>query len=50
LYATCSFVGAWSYLLIFRVYGNDIIAAVSCIVITFILRMLALQYRIRLPI
>jgi uncharacterized membrane protein YeiH len=50
LYATCSFVGAWSYLLIFRFYGNDVAAAVSCIGITFILRMLALQYKIKLPI
>ncbi|OGW42122.1 MAG: hypothetical protein A2010_19275 [Nitrospirae bacterium GWD2_57_9] len=50
LYATCSFVGAWSYLLIFRAYGNDVLAAVSCIAITFILRMFALQYKIKLPI
>ena len=29
LYATCSFVGAWSYLLIFRANGNDVMAAVA---------------------
>ncbi len=50
LYATCSFVGAWSYLLIFRVYGNDVMAAVTCIAITFLLRMFSLQYRIKLPL
>ena len=50
LYATCSFVGAWSYLLIFHAGGNDIMAAASCIIITFILRMFALQYKIKLPI
>jgi len=50
LYATCSFVGAWSYLLIFRAYGNDIMAAVACIAITFILRMVALRYKIKLPV
>jgi uncharacterized membrane protein YeiH len=50
LYATCSFAGAWTYLLLYRAYGNDIMAAVACIAITFILRMFALRYRIRLPI
>ena len=50
LYATCSFVGAWTYLLIFRTNGNDVMAAVSCIVITFILRMFSLRYKIKLPI
>ncbi len=50
LYATCSFVGAWTYLLLFQANGNDVMAAVSCIAVTFILRMFALQYKIRLPI
>jgi uncharacterized membrane protein YeiH len=50
LYATCSFAGAWSYLLIFRSFGSDMTAAVSCIAVTFILRMSALQYKIKLPI
>jgi len=50
LYATCSFVGAWAYLLIFRAYGNDVMAAVACIAMTFILRMVALRYKIKLPI
>jgi uncharacterized membrane protein YeiH len=50
LYATCSFVGAWAYLLIFRAYGNDVMAAVACIAMTFILRMVALRYKIKLPV
>jgi uncharacterized membrane protein YeiH len=50
LYATCSFIGSWAYLLIFRTSGNDVIAAVTCISITFVLRMSALQYKIKLPI
>jgi uncharacterized membrane protein YeiH len=50
LYATCSFFGAWSYLLIERATGNDIMAAVSCIAITFVLRMFALRYKIKLPL
>jgi uncharacterized membrane protein YeiH len=50
LYATCSFIGAWSYLLVVRSSGNDILAAASCIGVTFTLRMFALRYRIKLPI
>jgi uncharacterized membrane protein YeiH len=50
LYVTCSFLGAWAYLLIISSTGNDILAAVSCIVATFVLRMLSLQYKIKLPI
>jgi uncharacterized membrane protein YeiH len=43
-------VGAWAYLLIFRAYGNDVMAAVACIAMTFILRMVALRYKIKLPV
>ncbi len=50
LYATCSFLGAWSYLLIFRVSGNDVMAAITCIAVTFLLRMFSLQYKIKLPL
>jgi uncharacterized membrane protein YeiH len=50
LYATCSFVGAWTYLLVFHTSGNDIAAAVACIGTTFILRIFALRYKIRLPL
>jgi len=50
LYATCSFIGAWVYLLVVRSSGSDIVAAVACIAVTFILRMFALRYKIRLPV
>jgi uncharacterized membrane protein YeiH len=50
LYATCSFVGAWTYLLVVRSSGNDVVAAVACIVATFILRIIALRYKIKLPL
>jgi uncharacterized membrane protein YeiH len=50
LYATCAFIGAWAYLLVERTSGSDVMAAIACIAVTFILRMLALRYKIRLPI
>lgn len=50
LYVTCSFVGAWTFLLILGSTGNEMGAAVACILITFILRMWALPYKIKLPI
>lgn len=50
LYATCSFIGAWAYLLTVRSTGNDIMAATACIAVTFVLRMVALRYKIKLPI
>lgn len=50
LYATCSFCGAWAYLAVIGAAGNEIAAAVACIVVTFALRMAALRYKIRLPI
>ncbi len=50
LYATCSFVGAWTYLLVVRASGNDVVAAIVCIGATFVLRIFALRYKIRLPL
>jgi len=50
LYATCSFIGAWAYLLVVRASGNDILAVTSCIGVTFVLRMFALRYKIKLPV
>jgi len=50
LYATCSFIGAWTYLLVVRSSGSDIMAVIACIAVTFTLRVLALRYKIRLPI
>ena len=50
LYATCAFVGAWSYLLIRGITDNDIAAVAACISVTFALRMAAIRYKIKLPI
>jgi len=50
LYATCAFVGAWSYLLVVGAGGDELTAVMSCITITFALRIMAIRYKIRLPI
>jgi len=50
LYATCAFAGACSFLVIIAAGGNEIAAVLSCIALTFVLRMLAIGYKIRLPI
>ncbi|MFA5073296.1 MAG: trimeric intracellular cation channel family protein [Nitrospirota bacterium] len=50
LYATCSFVGAWVYLIVFTGSMNEVFAVLSCVFVTFILRMLAIRYKITLPI
>jgi uncharacterized membrane protein YeiH len=50
LYATCAFIGAWAYLITMHVTGNDVMAMIACISVTFILRMFAIRYKIRLPI
>jgi uncharacterized membrane protein YeiH len=50
LYATCAFAGAWSYLLIVGMTAIEFPAVLACITVTFVLRMLAIRYRIRLPL
>jgi uncharacterized membrane protein YeiH len=50
LYATCAFAGACAYLVIFSAGGNEIAAVLACIGLTFVLRMLAIRYKITLPI
>lgn len=50
LYATCAFAGAWSYLLVIATAGGELAAVMSCITITFVLRILAILYKIRLPL
>lgn len=50
LYATCSFLGAWAYLAIAANTANEILAVIACIGVTFVLRMLAIRYKIKLPI
>lgn len=50
LYATCAFAGACAYLVIFATSGNEAVAVTGCIAVTFVLRMLAIRYKIRLPL
>ncbi len=50
LYATCSFIGAWCYLAVAHGAGSEIMAVTACISVTFVLRMFAIRYKIRLPI
>ena len=50
IYATCAFAGALAYLLILWTTGNDMAAVSTCIASTFALRMLAIRYKIRLPL
>lgn len=47
LYATCAFLGAWSYILL---HGRaPALALVACIVVTFLFRVLAVRFDLRLP-
>jgi uncharacterized membrane protein YeiH len=48
LYATCAFVGAWSFVLLNGVAPAFAVAA--CIVITFLLRVLSVKLNVRLPV
>lgn len=48
LYATCAFVGAWSFVLLSGV--APAFAAIACIVVTFVLRFLAVKLDLKLPI
>jgi uncharacterized membrane protein YeiH len=50
LYATCAFLGAWVFLLVVHAGGSDVAAVSACIGVTFILRMFAIRYKIKLPI
>lgn len=50
LYASCAFAGAWTYLVVFWTAGNEVAAVITCIAVTFVLRILAIRYKIRLPI
>lgn len=50
LYATCAFVGASVYLFVVYAFGEEFLAVIACIVVTFVLRLTAIRYKIRLPI
>jgi uncharacterized membrane protein YeiH len=47
IYATCAFVGAWSYILLHRF--APAFAVIVCIAITFLIRVLAVRFNFKLP-
>lgn len=49
LYATCSFAGCWTYLLLDRVGMSEAISLFSSIVVTVALRLAAVRFNLRLP-
>lgn len=50
LYVTCAFIGIWVYILLNYLGFSSFICLISCTVVTFLLRMAALKFDIRLPI
>ena len=50
LYATCSLAGTCAYLITEQTMSNEIIAVLTCIFVTFVLRVAAIWYKIKLPI
>src|ERR1041385_6200306 len=49
LYATCAFAGAWTYILMLRLDFLPTVALGVCIAVTFLSRVLALIFNLRLP-
>ena len=49
LYATCAFVGAWFYIAILRLDFLPPVALIVCIAVTFLLRALAIAFKLKLP-
>ena len=49
LYATCAFVGCWVYLLLGLVGVPQTIALAVCILVTSIMRLLAVRFDLSLP-
>jgi len=50
LYATCSFLGAWVYIVLVKLDAAPTAALIACIVTVFILRILSVRFEIRLPL
>jgi len=50
LYATCSFAGSWAYLLALRAGATHLTGTLAGIALTFLLRMAAIRYNLRLPL
>ena len=49
VYATCAFLGAWSYILLHRLGFSHIFGLIVCIAVTFLLRVLAVRFNFKLP-
>lgn len=49
LYATCAFVGAWIYISMLRLNFLPTVALIVCIAVTFLLRVSAITFNLRLP-
>jgi uncharacterized membrane protein YeiH len=49
LYATCAFVGCWVYLLLGLVGAPQTLALVVCILVTSVMRLLAVRFDLKLP-
>lgn len=49
LYATCAFIGAWIYIAVLRLDFPSTAALTICIAVTFLLRILAVAFNIKLP-
>lgn len=50
LYATCAFLGCWSYLLMDRVHVPEVISLSAGILITVVIRLVAVRFNLRLPV
>jgi len=50
LYATCSFLGAWVYIVLVKLDAAPTAALIACIVTVFVLRIFAVRFEIRLPL
>lgn len=49
LYATCAFAGCWVYLLLGAAGVPQTVALITCILVTSILRLLAVRFDLKLP-
>lgn len=50
LYATCAFLGCWCYLLLERVHVAESLSLVLSILVTVVVRLIAVRFNLRLPI
>jgi uncharacterized membrane protein YeiH len=49
LYATCSFAGCWAYLILDRLHASQVAALAASILMTSVMRLLAVRYDWKLP-